>query len=82
MMPLFELVGLRTNSAYITRASLAIHVCQRRDLLVSAQELFEVILNGAVRIDAKRRLKLSQVAFAHRELEGRQTLGSSVFTLP
>ena len=82
MVPPFDLVGLRTNSAYITRASLAIHVSQRRDLLVSAQELFEVVLNGAVRIDVKRQFKLSQAALAHRELEGRQTLGSSVFTLP
>ena len=53
-----------------------------RDLLVSAQELFEVVRSGAVRIDVQRQFKLSQAATAHRELEARQTLGSSVFTLP
>lgn len=82
MVPPFDLVSLRTNSAYITRASLAIHVSRRHDLLASAQELFDVVLRKAVRIDVQREFKLSQAALAHRELQGRQTVGSSVFTLP
>jgi NADPH2:quinone reductase len=44
----------------------------------TARELFEVIGSGAVRIEIGQTYALSDVARAHRELEGRRTVGSTV----
>jgi NADPH2:quinone reductase len=43
-----------------------------------ADELFEVVLSGAVKIRIDQRYPLAEVARAHSELEARQTTGSSV----
>jgi NADPH2:quinone reductase len=43
-----------------------------------ADELFDVVLSGAVQIRIAQRYPLAEVARAHRELEARQTTGSSV----
>jgi len=75
----FDPVLLRENAAYVTRASLAIHVTKRADLLASANDLFDVVQRGAVKISIRHRYALSDAANAHRDLEGRKTDGSSVF---
>jgi len=43
-----------------------------------ADELFQVVQSGAVRIRIDQRYPLAEAARAHRELEARQTTGSSV----
>lgn len=75
----FDIVRLREKAAYVTRASLAIHVTKRADLLASANDLFDVVKSGAVNIVVRRRYALSDAEQAHRDLEGRNTDGSSVF---
>lgn len=74
----FDIVALREKAAYATRASLAIHVTKRADLLASANDLFDVVRRGVVRIAVRRRYALSDAIHAHRDLEGRITDGSSV----
>lgn len=74
----FDVVLLREKAAYVTRASLAIHVTKRPDLLASANDLFDVVKRGAVKIAVRRRYALSDAMKAHRDLEERKTDGSSV----
>ena len=74
----FDVVLLREKAAYVTRASLAIHVTKRADLLATANDLFDVVMRGAVKIAVRRRYALSDAMSAHRDLEGRNTDGSSV----
>jgi NADPH2:quinone reductase len=75
----FDIVLLREKGAYATRCSLAVHVMKRADLLASANDLFDVVKRGAVKISVRRRYALSDAIRAHRDLEGRNTGGSSVF---
>ena len=74
----FDTILLRAKAAYVTRASLAVHVTKRADLLASANDLFDVVRRGAVKIAVRRRYALSDAIKAHRDLEGRNTDGSSV----
>jgi len=66
------------GSLYITRPTLATYSAQKTDLDNMAQELFEVVTSGEVKIDIKQRYRLQDAAQAHRDLEGRQTTGSSI----
>jgi NADPH2:quinone reductase len=78
-VPPFELGLLaQYGSLYITRPSLFAYAAKRSDLEVMAQELFEIVLSGAVRIDIKQRYQLADAAQAHRDLEARKTIGSSI----
>jgi len=74
----FSILLLREKGAYATRCSLAIHVTKRADLLASANDLFDVVLRGAVKIVVRRRYPLSETARAHLDLQGRATDGSSI----
>ena len=74
----FDIVALREKAAYATRASLAIYVTKRADLLASANDLFDVVRRGAVKIVVRRRYALSDAIRAHQDLEGRNTDGSSI----
>lgn len=75
----FDVVLLRAKAAYVTRASLAVHVTKRADLIASANDLFDVVRRGSVKIAVRRRYALSDAVNAHRDLEGRITDGSSIF---
>jgi len=67
------------GSLFLTRPSLMTYTADRADLLVHAEDLFGVVLNGAVKVDVRQTYPLSQAAAAHRDLEARKTQGSSVF---
>jgi len=47
-------------------------------LLRSARELFDVIGRGVVRIEIGQTYPLKDAAQAHRDLEARRTVGSTV----
>jgi NADPH2:quinone reductase len=68
------------GSLYLTRPSLMTYNARREDLEASAAALFEVVAAGKVRIEINNRYPLSEAAQAHRDLEGRRTTGSTVFT--
>ena len=46
-----------------------------------ADDLFEVVQSGAVKVHVEQRFALADVADAHRALEGRRTTGSTVLTV-
>ncbi len=66
------------GSLFLTRPSLMHYTAQRRDLVASAAELFDVVATGAVKIEVRQTYPLAETAQAHRDLEARQTTGSTV----
>jgi NADPH2:quinone reductase len=68
----------KRGSLFLTRPTLFHYAAKRSDLERGANELFEVIGSGAVRIEVGQTYPLRDVAQAHRDLEGRRTVGSTV----
>jgi NADPH2:quinone reductase len=66
------------GSLYLTRPTLFTHMFSRERTLAMADELFQVVLSGAVKIRIDQRYPLADAAQAHRDLEARKTTGSSV----
>jgi NADPH:quinone reductase len=66
------------GSLYVTRPTLFTHISTRERTQAMADELFEVVKSGAVKIRIDQRYPLAEAQRAHRELEARQTTGSSV----
>jgi NADPH2:quinone reductase len=66
------------GSLFLTRPTLQSYIAGREELLRAAEELFAVVREGAVRIDVNQTYPLREAARAHRDLEGRRTVGSSV----
>ena len=66
------------GSLFLTRPSLATYTAKRADLEAITADLFEVVLNGAVKIRVNQTFPLSEAAEAHRALEARRTTGSTV----
>ena len=66
------------GSLILTRPSLMTYTAKREDLLDHARDLFDVVENGAVKIEIKQTYALSDAAQAHRDLEARKTTGSTI----
>ena len=78
-VPPFALSELASRgSLFVTRPSLMDYTAKRADLEATAASLFGVVSSGEVKIEVNQRYPLADVARAHRELEGRQTTGSSI----
>jgi NADPH2:quinone reductase len=71
-------LGLLKGSLYVTRPSLFAHIATRESTQAMADDLFEMVSTGKVKIRVDQRYALAEVAQAHRDLESRKTTGSSV----
>jgi len=71
---------LAKGSFYVTRPTLMTYTAARKDLEAGSKELFDVVKSGKVKIEINQRYDLADAAQAHRDLEGRKTTGSTVFT--
>jgi NADPH2:quinone reductase len=69
----------RKGSLFATAPTLGDHIADREELLMAADELFDMVRSGRVRINVNHTWPLSLAANAHRDLEARKTTGSSVF---
>ena len=79
VIPPFDLFRLnRMGSLYVTSAGLADYTHTRAELVERANDLFAVVQSGAVRVEIRQRYPLAEAARAHRDLEGRRTIGSSI----
>jgi NADPH2:quinone reductase len=75
----FDILSLSTKgSLYATRPTLQTYVAKREDLLANANDLFDVVSKGIVKIEINHTYPLKDAAQAHRDLEGRKTTGSIV----
>jgi NADPH2:quinone reductase len=66
------------GSLYLTRPTLATYTAKRPDLERTANELFDVVVKGAVKIQVNQTFPLKEAAAAHIALESRKTTGSTV----
>jgi len=79
--PLPPNVLAQKGSLYLTRPTLFHYVATREQLEHSAAELFQVVESGKVKIEVKQRFALKDAAEAHRQLEARKTIGSTILTI-
>src|SRR5437588_1668853 len=66
------------GSLFATRPTLNTYAAKRQDLLAIANELFDVVGKGAVKVPVNQKYPLRDAVKAHRALEGRATTGSSI----
>ena len=75
----FDLLQLSAKgSLYATRPTLVTYTAKREDLLANANELFDVVSKGIVKINVNHTYALKDAAKAHADLEARKTTGSIV----
>jgi NADPH2:quinone reductase len=66
------------GSLYVTRPTLATHVATRELLEQGSERLIEVVENKQIKIHVNQTFALAECAEAHRNLEARNTTGSTV----
>ena len=69
------------GSLYVTRPTLNTYAAKREDLVATANELFDVVQKGVVKIAIDQTYPLKEAAQAHRDLQARKTTGSTIFTI-
>ena len=69
------------GSLYVTRQTLFSHITSRERTQAMADDLFDVVLSGKVKIHIDQTFPLAQVQEAHRALEARKTTGCTILTL-
>ena len=78
--PLAPLELSRRGSLFLTRPTLFHYIATRAALESAARELFSVVRRGIVKVRIGQSYPLQDVATAHRDLEARRTIGSTVLT--
>jgi NADPH:quinone reductase len=68
----------RMGSLYVTGAGLSDYIHIRSELLERANDLFDVLKSGAIKVSISQRYQLSDVARAHIDIASRKTVGSSI----
>ncbi|HVG50621.1 MAG TPA: quinone oxidoreductase [Xanthobacteraceae bacterium] len=66
------------GSLFATRPTMVHYTSTRKDLLATANDLFDVVASGKVKIPVNQKYPLKDAQRAHRDLEGRATTGSSI----
>jgi NADPH2:quinone reductase len=69
------------GSIYVTRQTIFSHIATRESTQAMADDLFDVVASGKVKINIGQRYTLENVQQAHKDLEARQTTGSTILTL-
>jgi len=69
------------GSLYLTRQTLFSHIITRESTQDMADDLFEMVTSGKVKIRIDQQFALADVAEAHRSLEARKTTGCTILTL-
>ena len=66
------------GSLFATRPTLNTYVAKREDLVACANDLFDKVGSGAVKIPINQTYKLKDAVKAHQDLESRGTTGASI----
>ena len=75
----FNINILQTKgSLFATRPTLNHYAAKRDDLMSMAKDLFEKVGSGAVKIPINQKYPLKEAAQAHKDMEGRNTTGSTI----
>jgi NADPH2:quinone reductase len=79
--PVAPVLLSQKGSLFLTRPFL-FHYIERRDALEAcANEVFEVVTSGKVRVNVNQRFALKDAADAHKAMEARATSGSTILTI-
>jgi NADPH2:quinone reductase len=68
----------RKGSLFVTRPTGASYLSRREELVEAGYALFKAIESGAIKVQIGQRFALKDAADAHRALEDRKTVGSTV----
>jgi NADPH2:quinone reductase len=66
------------GSLFATRPTLNHYAASRADLMATANDLFDKVGSGAVKIPVNQKYALKDARKAHEDLEGRDTTGSTI----
>jgi NADPH2:quinone reductase len=77
-VPPIPLKALAPGAYFLTRPSVFQYTDTREELLATANELFNVLKSGVVKIDIGATYDLADAKHAHDDLEGRKTTGSVI----
>ncbi|MCO8041730.1 quinone oxidoreductase [Acinetobacter bohemicus] len=69
------------GSLFITRPALADYIADPVEKQELADELFDHVASGRIKIEINQRYELKDAVQAHRDLEARKTTGSSIFVI-
>jgi NADPH2:quinone reductase len=78
-VPCFSALDLlKAGSIFVTRPTLFDYVPTPSEMRTSAERVFEMVLSGTIRTQIGQRFPLIEAADAHRAIEARATVGSTV----
>ena len=78
-VPPFDLNILAPKgSLFVTRPTIVTYIAKRADLLQTANDLFEIVSSGKVKIEVNQTYALKDAAAAQIDLAARKTTGSTV----
>ena len=81
-IPAFDPVLLAMKgSLFVTRPALADYIADPAEKTALANELFEHVSSGRIKIEINQHYSLKDAVQAHRDLEARKTTGSSIFVI-
>jgi len=66
------------GSLYVTRPALPHYLATPEEFRGRAKDLFDTVGAGAIKLQIGQRYALRDAAIAHRDLEGRKTMGASI----
>jgi NADPH2:quinone reductase len=79
--PIAPVLLSQKGSLFLTRPILFHYIASRDAFEACANELFEAVASGDVRINVNQRFALKDAADAHKALEARATSGSTILTI-
>ena len=72
----FDLITLaQKGSLYVTRPTLAHYIATREELVAQSSAVFGMIFGGKLKLRIEHTYPLAEAQRAHRDLEGRKTMG-------
>ena len=83
VVPPVDLDLLLEHSLFLTRPSLFLYKSNKMELILSENEVFSQIRTGAIKMKLNKRYPFTEegVREAHKDLEGRKTMGASIITI-
>ena len=79
--PIAPLVLASNGSLFLTRPRILDYYAKPEDAAEGFEALFDAVISGAVRPHIGARYPLENAAEAHRDLEARKTVGSTVLVV-
>lgn len=76
--PFAPLELARAGSAFLTRPTVFDYTREPEERAEGSERLFSLIANGTLKVEIGQRYPLAEAAQAHRKLEARETVGSTV----